>query len=285
MGWKSYCSKRCQYKSLLTGKVLSCSNPDCGKKFYRWRNQIAKMQKSYCSRSCAVQVNNRVNPKRTKEWHQCANKLCNRQTAMYHTFCSKKCLYLARTAYTSDELMRKLKDTFQTLGRTPAKREMRSIADMCVRAFGSWNNALLAAGFTPHRSHSNRMYKRTNTIALDGHRCDSVSEALIDNWLTKNGVAHFRDVPYPSTGHKADWGIGEHVFIEYFGLAKNSPRYDRTIRKKRKLCQEHRIKLVEIFASDLYPTEKLGSKLKPLLRQSAAYTIPMFEKRRAVVYR
>ena len=264
MGWKSYCSKRCQYKSLLSGKVLLCSNPDCGKKFYRWRNQIAKVQKSYCSRSCAVLVNNRVNPKRTKEWHQCANKLCNRQTAIYHTYCSKRCLYLARTAYTSDELIRKLKDIFQTLGRTPAKREMQSIADMCARAFGSWNNALLAAGLAPHRSHSERMYKRKNTVALDGHKCDSISEALVDNWLTKRKIPHERNIPYPGTGHKADWSIGEKMFVEYFGLANDSPRYDRSIREKRKMCRIHDIRLIEIYARDLYPIMRLENKLSTI---------------------
>lgn len=146
---------------------------------------------------------------------------------------------------------------------------MGKVAYKCIRAFGSWNEALKKVGLEPHRSHSQRMYKRTNTIARDGHKCDSISEAIIDNWLSKHKVLHTRDVRYPSTGHKADWGVGNKIFIEYFGLAKDSPRYDRSIKEKRKICEKNGIRLIEIYPNDLYPQEQLNGKL--------ANTLPKFQ--------
>ncbi len=99
---------------------------------------------------------------------------------------------------------------------------------------------------------------------MDGHICDSVSEALIDNWLHKNGIAHTRNAKYPRTKHLADWKIGDDTFIEYFGLANDSHRYDRVIKEKKKLCEKNGIRLVEIYPSDLYPKVSLDNKLKGL---------------------
>jgi len=112
------------------------------------------------------------------------------------------------------------------------------------------------------------MYKRVFTKALDGHICDSVSELLIDNWFIKNKIEHERNISYPDTNHKADWGInlkGKTIFVEYFGLAKDSPRYDRSITKKKTLCCKHKIKLIEVYPWDLYPKINLDTKLKIFL--------------------
>ncbi len=80
------------------------------------------------------------------------------------------------------------------------------------------------------------MYKRSRAKASDGHSCDSISELIIDNWLTENNISHQVDVLYPKTEHKADWSIEtnrEKVFVEYFGLAGDSARYDQTIKEKK----------------------------------------------------
>ncbi len=80
------------------------------------------------------------------------------------------------------------------------------------------------------------MYKRICAKAADGHLCDSVSELLIDNWLYENKIPHERDAHYPGTHHKSDWAImieEQKTFVEYFGLANDSPRYDRAIEEKK----------------------------------------------------
>lgn len=114
------------------------------------------------------------------------------------------------------------------------------------------------------------MYKRIITKALDGHSCDSVSELLIDNWFTQNNIPHQKDIPYPKTNHKADWEISvgnKEIFVEYFGLANDSPRYDRTIKEKIKLCQNCKIPLIEIYPKDIYPKNILDNNLKNKFRE------------------
>ena len=93
------------------------------------------------------------------------------------------------------------------LGRVPGKREVNMLSKACIKAFGSWNNAITAAGFTPNRFDSQRMYHWTQTTAKDGHKCDSVSEAIIDNYLTDRHITHVRGAAYPATHHKADWEV------------------------------------------------------------------------------
>ena len=114
------------------------------------------------------------------------------------------------------------------------------------------------------------MYKRSNAKALDGHLCDSISELLIDNWLHKNNIPHRRDVHYPGTHHKADWEIiskNQKIFVEYFGLANDSPRYDRAVKEKKELCRKHKIKLIEIYHWDLYTNKNLHNKLKDKFKE------------------
>lgn len=266
--WKPYCSSKCQYESRFRGINLRCSNPTCQNTFYRRTSEMRNVVRSYCSRRCAVIMNNSLAPKRVRQVHVCAAASCTRQISKGALYCSKKCYAAARTVYLPNELIGILGTAARKLKRTPSKREVGAVADMVIRAFGSWNKALKIAGLTPHRSHSQRMYKRTNAIAFDGHKCDSISEAIIDNWLTKHKIFHTRDVPYPKTKHRADWGIGNKIFVEYFGLADDSPRYDRSIREKRSLCKQHGITLVEIYPKDLYPTANIGSKFpKAFTRQ------------------
>jgi hypothetical protein len=105
------------------------------------------------------------------------------------------------------------------------------------------------------------------TKAKDGHVCDSVSEALIDNWLFDHEIPHERNAKYPETKHRADWKIQNGDFVEYFGLAKDSPRYDRSVGQKQKLCRQHNINLVSLYPSDLYPKIVLDNKLGFLRRK------------------
>lgn len=180
-------------------------------------------------------------------------------------YCSKICYQKSRVRHTPNNLIKSLKEIYTKFGRVPAKREVLEFAHACIYAFGSWNNAVRAAGLEPNRSHEDRMYKRIMTKAKDGHLCDSISEAIIDNWLDEQNISHRRNVGYPGTNHMADWAIDKNTFIEYFGLAEDSPRYDRAIRKKKELCRKNGIDLIEIYARDLYPDNCLNERLKCLI--------------------
>lgn len=264
-GWKQYCSQRCLSNDRTKKQILFCEN--CGKSFERTPHEISPH--NYCSQSCAAIVNNKkclkghakIKPK-LKICVTCGKSF--RKSTGNLKYCSIGC-----RRNTPQQLIDIIKRAVRELKRIPAKRELMEIDSSCVRTFGSWNNAIIAAGFQPNRSHSQRMYKRTKTRALDGHLCDSISEALIDNWLTENNISHERDVSYPETNHKADWAVflgNRKIFIEYFGLANDSPRYDRAIKKKKVLCRKHKLTLIEIYSQDLYPQKDLNSKLRNKFR-------------------
>lgn len=266
--WNQYCSKKCLSKVKIKRQVLVCEN--CGKAFKRTPHEISLH--NYCSQSCAAIVNNkRYTRRRLKPVLKTCVK-CKKQFKKRtgnKKYCSMKCRVEAERRYTSEQLLDIIKRTAQELKRVPAKRELKEIANICTKSFGSWNDAIISAGFRPNRSHSQRMYKRTNTVASDGHLCDSASESLIDNWLSEHNISHERDAPYPETKHKADWVIsvgGQEIFIEYFGLANDSPRYDREIKRKQNLCRKYNLTLVAIYSQDLYPKEHLDGKLRDKFR-------------------
>ena len=257
-GYHSFCSKKCEVEHRRSGKWLICSNSSCKKKFYRNLAGISPL--NYCSRSCAAIVNNQKYPKYPPRY--CAYSGCkNVVKRVGSPFCSIECGKLSKFKYTKEEIVALIKGYVAKTNRVPSKREVPEISHRAIHLFGSWNNALIIAGLTPNRSHDNQMYKRLNGKAADGHPCDSVSEILVDNWLTQHNVSHTRDAHYPSTKHKADWSIDNgKIFVEYFGLANDSARYDREIRIKQGLCRKNNIKLVEIYPSDLYPIVSLDNK-------------------------
>lgn len=263
LGHNFFCSLKCQSEHRRTGKWFICGNDLCKKKFYRERHAILKY--NYCSQSCAAIVNNQKYPKWPKRYCAgCGQEFKNRDS----NYCSIRCGRLAihnyrstQSKYTREQIISAIKDFYQQHQRTPAKREILEVVGCATHKFGSWTATIQVAGLTPNRSHDNRMYKRIKAKAEDGHICDSISEALIDNWLTRNKIPHERDVPYPNTNHKADWAVKNNkIFIEYFGLAKDSPRYDRSIRKKKKLCEKFEIKLIEIYPKDIYPNFNIENK-------------------------
>lgn len=274
-GWNQYCSEKCLSRDRTKKQLIICEF--CGKSFWRIPSDFSPH--NYCSHHCSATVSNKsrfdIKDAKMKTCLQCGNQY--RKIKGNKKYCSLSCRRVAGS-YTDGQLIGAIKESVEKLGRVPARREVIKIVDACVRCFGSWNNAIIAAGFSPNRSDSQRMYKRTNTRASDGHLCDSISEALIDNWLFSHKISHQRDVVYPTTNHKADWAVdmnGQRIFIEYFGLAKDSKRYDRESNKKRELCDENRIPLIEIYPQDLYPKNRLINKLK-LLCQGGESRTPDF---------
>lgn len=256
LGHNSYCSKNCLIANRYRRKELICEN--CGKNFERLLSAIS--EHNFCSQTCSAIINNQKFPKRGLGFRVC--KICIKEFKGKNLYCSRPCFKEARKRHDPQDLINEIKLVNKELGRIPAKREVPQLASQCIYAFGLWNSAIVAAGFQPNRSHDHRMYKRVMTKAKDGHLCDSISEAIVDNWLTNRGIEHKRDFPYPDTQHKADWSLSNKIFIEYFGLAKDSPRYDRDIKIKQDICKKYGIQLIEIYPQDLYPKNKLDLKLE-----------------------
>lgn len=182
--------------------------------------------------------------------------VCGKSLFKKTTYCSVRC-WADKHTIPKEQLISNLRDLATKLGRAPTRRECAQFSS-CTKAFGSWSKALLSAGLTPNRSLNQRMYKRRICHARDGHLCNSVSEMIIDNWLSSHNITHGKEVPYPWGKMTADWAIGKDTLVEYFGLAKDSEKYDRAVEKKRRLCQQAGKKLIEIYSTDLFPRRKLS---------------------------
>ena len=150
-----------------------------------------------------------------------------------------------RKPYSKEALLSGIKKFYLINGRIPLKREFGSLR-VYRTYFGSWNNAIRAAGFEPNVVLFSKKF-----IAQDGHVCDSFAEKIIDDWLFRRCIKHERNVPYGNTRMTSDFSVGN-VRIEYFGLAGEKRSYDAIIARKRKLCREAKLKLIELYPSDLF---------------------------------
>lgn len=249
--WKVYCSSRCQSEAKSKRVLVTCDNKVCAKTFEKRLCQLSTF--NFCSRSCAVTVNNSKFPKRSSLVLQCLK--CGKSFKGNKKYCSVQCALNSRRIQ-KEQVLKEILVLASKLGRSPTRREFIHTHVAC-RWFGSWNNAMLSAGLTPHRSLNQRMYKRRICIATDGHKCNSVSELIVDNWLSTHNISHIKEATYPEGKFTADWMVGSRIFVEYLGLEKDSKKYDLTTEKKRKLCKKFGLELIEIHPRDLFPKSRL----------------------------
>lgn len=255
LGAKAYCSPVCLSKDRMRQASVICSNPKCLNKFNKSVSDITK--NNYCSRSCAVSVNNAKNPKRPLLIKKCAN--CGKEFIRREKYCSPYCgrsVHLISKEY----ILKSIREFHEKNGRAPMKREFSS-QKAVRRFFGSWNNAILEAGFNPQPvMFANKWF------AIDGHKCDSLSEKIIDDWLFRRKVKHLRSVPYPENHNlNADFVINNY-WIEFFGLAGEHKRYDELRQLKLLLSKKHKLNLIEIFPEDIY-RNRLGILLKTCINK------------------
>lgn len=250
LGLNCYCSLKCQYSFKSKKTELSCENPKCDNTFQRQPKDISPH--NYCSRSCAASINNIKFPKRFAAIRRC--DYCNNNLLLRRKYCSSKCRSYA-LMISKEELIYRIKDFYKKYKRIPVKREMNGIYKPAREYFGTWNNAIEAAGFSP-----NPVLFANHQIANDGHLCDSLAEKLIDDYLCGKNIKHERCVPYPESNCTIDFKIGN-TFVEYFGLAGEHKRYDQLRKMKQKMAKKYKIKLVEIYPKDLYPHNKMDSIL------------------------
>ncbi len=157
-----------------------------------------------------------------------------------------------KKAYTREDLIRKIKQFHVKNGRIPLKREFNSLR-VFRDHFGSWNNAIIAAGFEP-----NPILFAKKFVSRDGHHCDSFTEKIIDDWFYEREVRHQRNWKYVGTKMTADFFIEPDVVVEFFGLAGAQKEYDALIQKKREFCEENQFQLLELYPKDLFPQNHLA---------------------------
>ncbi len=156
-------------------------------------------------------------------------------------------------------LIEEIRNFYKEFGRIPLKKEFNSRRSFRTQ-FGTWNNAIIAAGFKP-----NPVFFAERVQAKDGHICDSFAERIIDDWLTANTINHERAVRYPKSKMTADFYIPIHqIYIEFFGLHGASKKYDANHDRKLNIAKDNRIKLICLYMDDILKKTFI-QKLKLLL--------------------
>lgn len=126
--------------------------------------------------------------------------------------------------------------------------------------FGTWNNAVREAGFDP-----NPVLFANHHLANDGHKCDSLAEKIIDDFLNERQVMHERNAPYPLGNYTVDFKIGS-LYVEYFGLSGELKKYDILKRQKLRIVRQYKIKLIEVYPKDLYKKDGLEQLYQRILQ-------------------
>jgi hypothetical protein len=254
LGYKSYCSTDCLSTNRKRRKQIQCENPKCGKLFERIISGISAH--NYCSRSCSVSVNNTKFPKNPAVRKTCA--FCHKTFISREKYCSVNCKNQDHTM-PAETILERIKLFHHTYKRIPLKREFTHTKAARDR-FGSWNKAIIAAGFTP-----NPVMFANKHIAKDGHKCDSLAEKIIDDWLYARKIAHQRTIPYPGNPTlTVDFVIGEN-WIEFFGLRGEHRRYDELREEKLQLAKSFNLNLIELYPEHLFPKNTLSKTLAAFL--------------------
>lgn len=236
LGHKAYCSSECLSKGRTTKVVCICNNPSCKKTFLRVLSALGPH--NYCSRSCCATITNTYRKKEKPPYI-----FTPRPTSKY----TKKSIVGAIQAFVVKNQ------------RIPVKRELNAECCAAKRLFGTWNKAICVAGFHPNKNLFSRRY-----CAKDGHMCDSFAEKIIDNWLFDRHIPHRVHIPYFYKNMSADFSIGNTI-IEYFGLNGNMRKYDAHVEIKKELWKRRNLNVIDIYPNDLFPKNKLITKLSHLL--------------------
>lgn len=153
----------------------------------------------------------------------------------------------------------KTKEFVLNNNRLPSKREYQKDYKKIYYCFGSWNNMIKLCGFCPNTEKFSKKH-----IANDGHKCDSLSEKIIDDWLYARNIPHKTKVIYPwNNGMSADFKVND-IWIELFGLCGQLKTYDKLMENKLRKIKEYNLNLISLYLSDIFPKSKLDKKLKIL---------------------
>lgn len=120
---------------------------------------------------------------------------------------------------------------------------------------------------------NNWVEKRINSedvVTIQGEYVKSASEAVIANYLYKNGIIYSYEKIYSELMedrkvYKPDFTIdvaGEEIYIEYFGI--DEEKYNKNKEQKIKFHKEHNNKFIDL---DMTPIEKMEEELNKKLQE------------------
>jgi len=161
-----------------------------------------------------------------------------------------------------------LKEVGERLGRTPTMLELTSYNLPCGstygRNFGSYSEACLLAGLDIN--YNLMGHGKTKIIfSSRGDKCYSVSELIITEFFICKNIDYKKEGLYKNyiiderCGNKrVDWVFPDGTFIEFFGFP-NHDHYKKNMENKILICKDNKIKLIEIYNTDLNKLESIFS--------------------------
>lgn len=263
-GWRQFCSPSCQYASKTKDRVLVICKT-CGKPIRRSKSRIESSGNAFCSSSCSIKYSNthRVTKltlekrKRLQSKPVCANSDCKKQIGLENkVYCSPECRFLQENNNSKKHVISEIKKFFKKFRRVPIKYELPTLSSRARHCFGTWNKAIIASGFVPNKTIFSKRF-----VARDGHICDSLSEKILDDWLSARNIKHEVHIKYPwGNNMSADFKVGSY-WIELFGLTGQLKRYDELMKIKLQKVSEYKLHLISIYLSDIFPINHLDKKL------------------------
>jgi hypothetical protein len=264
--WRQFCSLACQTKAKEKQIEFTCAWKTCGKKCSRIVSEAVKSNKLFCSIQCSAKhYGSKVH---NEHAHVCKLAGCNNLVSNIDNrkkYCSPQCLkkYQKLSSYTKRSVITAIREFYLQNGRIPLKYELGAIYAPARRFFGTWNSAIEAAGYDPNPVMFAKHYQ-----AKDGHKCDSMAEKIVDDWLYARKIGHLVHVPYPwHNGMKCDFLVGD-TWVEIFGLEGNLKRYDELKKEKLELIKTYNLKTIRLSLKEAYSSRKLYAKLSGIIKLS-----------------
>jgi hypothetical protein len=244
----------------------------CHKELLRRRpSALNKNGHNFCNHHCSASFTNSfritqltlAKRKRMLEKPTCANPGCYKQIGLENKiYCSPECRFIDENEKSKDYVLQEIQKFVKKFDRVPIKYELPTLSSRSRHCFGTWNKAVKAAGFIPNKVVFSKRY-----TANDGHKCDSLSEKIVDDWLSARNIKHEIHVRYPwGNGMSADFKVGD-CWIELFGLSGQFKNYDRLMAQKLELVKQYNLKLVSLYLSDIFPSNNLNAKLSNIKSQ------------------
>lgn len=180
---------------------------------------------------------------------------------------------VCNNTYTKDELLDRLIEFAEKLGRTPVCTELGKDNDMphsrtYDRYFGTYRKALLEAGLEPVQS----LFATKKTVvrrASNGDLCYSKAELKITEFFLEHEIEYEKEVLYKDVlqdeecGNKrCDWLLPNNIIVEFFGMPEKTG-YSKRMQQKRNLCEKHGFNLLELYRKDLNKLNKIFKSYLP----------------------
>lgn len=170
----------------------------------------------------------------------------------------------------NDELIEKMKNICETLGRTIMNRELTYFGlpspKLFVDRFGSYSNFCKICDLIPNTG----FVKAMKLIDKNGQKCLSNAEKIISDFLFDNNFNYKKEFPYNKiidsciTRMRCDWFLNSKIVVEYFGMERHK-KYKEKMNRKIKLCQDNNIILIPIYDRDII-SDIYKQKLLPFIK-------------------